>query len=290
MSLVITADCGHVILIGLTKVSREVVRSTGQISGPVPAVSSTPAGNSSGTGTAVTRFEDLLKPSVKDINVVSEYTNGRLTKTTIGQDSVTEFVYNASGQVIITRQKSLSTQETRQSINFYDVSHRLIGTVDPEGSIVEFRYDHAGRKVQTIQYANTNTQVQADSKLSDLIQPDNAKDIRSFSYYDKDDRLVASINGEGFLTEYVYDNLNLLRKTIAYQKALSSGDYAENSTLDQLRALAGSALTISEKEYDVLNRLKSEKPVMAVSRDWNTIRAEMLSPASMQPEHWTAVN
>ena len=77
------------------------------------------------------------------------------------------------------------------------------------------------------------------SRTTAILPGDNpANDRVARSFYDKDGRLVGTLDGEGYLTETIYDRAGRQLKTIAYANITASTHWPAG-TIDQLRSSAG---------------------------------------------------
>ncbi len=89
----------------------------------------------------------------------------------------------------------------------YDGEGRLINRVDGENYTIHNDYDAAGRPVHTVAYKAGTTS-------------DAANDRHTWTLYDAQNRVVGTVNPEGFLTENTFDNSgNLLTQSRYSNKA-----------------------------------------------------------------------
>ncbi|SFH03275.1 YD repeat-containing protein, partial [Duganella sp. CF458] len=159
---------------------------------------------------------------------------------------------------------SLGQDTTDRKVQqYFNKNGQVRATINAEGFMTEYRYDAAGRLVQTIAYANA-----AAPKVIDLTKDDadlfsmapipaaNAADIHSFVYYDKKGQKSGEVNGEGYLTEYSYDTSGRLETTRRYaNKALGTPSAA--SALDALRPVASSEDQVTTSKWNKLGQLAS---------------------------------
>jgi len=103
----------------------------------------------------------------------------------------------------------------------YDTANRLIETIDGDGDVVVFAYDGASNLVSTTAYANvlaaatvTGFKTTAPTSLQ-TPTADSAHDIVTRNFYDNDSRLIATLNGDGYLTQVKYDEAGEKVETIA---------------------------------------------------------------------------
>lgn len=165
-----------------------------------------------------------------------------------------------------------SASDDRTVNRLYDKDGLLRATVDGEGFLTEYRYNGAGQRVQSIGYAQPVAGYASDDlaalraavaaasgsdSLAELLPASTAADIQDFYYYDGHGRLTGHVNGEGYLTESVYDADGNLTQTIRYANR-SNGPVGADSTLDALRPARSVEDHVSLSTWDALNRLKSQ--------------------------------
>lgn len=131
----------------------------------------------------------------------------------------------------------------------YDDVGRVLQTLGNEGvktasraSLVEFTYDDAGQLIKTTAYANTvdvsgvyqSPASIAVVKAIPVADPNN--DIVTRSFYDAAGLIVGSLDGEGYLTESIYDEAGRAVENIAYSEQVNnSAANWTNATFAQLR-------------------------------------------------------
>ncbi|MFI2813282.1 hypothetical protein, partial [Microbulbifer sp. JSM ZJ756] len=138
--------------------------------------------------------------------VVTHYeldANGNVTKENVDYDPL-GFVDPFTGE---------STSEGRVTVNEYDKNNRLIKTTDPLGVYSTFEYDANGNLKSQVIAAGILTETQ-DPNWDPLTgigdgtiivdQPLDEARTESFEY-DRNNRQVAQVNGEGERTEFTYD-------------------------------------------------------------------------------------
>ncbi|WP_332819384.1 AHH domain-containing protein [Sphingopyxis sp.] len=124
----------------------------------------------------------------------------------------------------------------------YDDSGRLIQSIAGDGSVSAFAYDASDRLVKTTRYYNKLTSGQlAAFKVAaptGLVLPaSDTRDTVSRSFYDRDGLLIGALDGEGYLTEIVYDKAGQKVEEIAYAAKTSSAHWAAGN-FDELRSTA----------------------------------------------------
>jgi len=165
-----------------------------------------------------------------------------------------------------------SASDDRTVNRLYDKDGLLRATVDGEGFLTEYRYNGAGQRVQSIGYAQPVAGYASDDlaalraavaaasgsdSLADLLPASTAADIQDFYYYDGHGRMAGHVDGEGYLTESVYDADGNLTRTIRYANRVN-GPVGAHSTLDALRPARSVEDHVSLNTWDTLNRLKSQ--------------------------------
>lgn len=226
-----------------------------------------------------------IVPAANALDIVgwNFYDNaGRLAKTRDGLAYVTEFKYDGAGQLVAqlryanaaTGAVSLATLATdaaatptvnaaadRITRNFYDNDGLLLGTLDGAGYLSENEYDAGGRLVHTIAYATlTSATYFASGTLAQLRPVANANDIHNWTLYDGQGRVIAQVDGEGYLTETAYDaNGNVAQRTRYATKALLAPTaLTAATTLASLRPAVSSADQKVLWTYTDLNQVKSQ--------------------------------
>src|SRR5206468_1869413 len=93
------------------------------------------------------------------------------------------------------------------SYAIYDAMGRAIYTGDATGAVVALQYDADGNLTQRIAYAKpiaTNVKLTKEA-VAAAITADPLHDISVRNVYDKDDRLVWSVDGLNAVTQRIYD-------------------------------------------------------------------------------------
>ena len=209
---------------------------------------------------------------------------GRLVKTVAPDGAVVENRYDGAGRVVsevayanridvsalaqttitsaqATPAPAQGAQGDRVQRRFYDNDGLLRATLDAEGYLVEYRYDEAGRRVMQIGYASpTDLALRTSGTLAQLLTAvaaaNDAHDIRAYTRYSARGQVAAQVDGEGFLTESVYDADGNLQRQVRYEKAIV---YSATATLDALRqAATGSKDQAQSFTYTLLDQLKTQ--------------------------------
>ncbi len=137
----------------------------------------------------------------------------------------------------------------------YDTADRLIETIDGDGDATVIAYDGMGNVVGTTAYANviaaaTVTGFKTTPPTTLQLPTANAtKDQVTRSFYDADGRLIGSLNGDGYLTQILYDAEGRKTETIAYAAAASSGLWASGTFAALLASVGTSAADIHNRYF-----------------------------------------
>ena len=148
------------------------------------------------------------------------------------------------------------------SLTIYDANERVIGTVNPNGSITTTSYDTAGNVIATMQY-NTWLSTRQISELGSaptmaMLQADIAMASGASAgqtIYDASGRPVATISAAGQVTTTTYDAAGNITATTQYAIPLSTGYgyFATMATL--LAAIRPSSGDLTTRTiYDADNR------------------------------------
>ncbi|XZG71319.1 FG-GAP-like repeat-containing protein [Chitinibacteraceae bacterium HSL-7] len=162
---------------------------------------------------------------------------GRLSKVVDALGYVTETRYDGVGRIerviqyataISTATLGAMTQASsvnppanatadRITRNFYDKDGKQTGQLDAEGYLTQYDYDAAGRKTHAVRYATVTAQVnRANGALTSLIPTLTRADQHTWLLYDGQNRLVGTVDPEGYLTETQYDAVGNVLKSIRY--------------------------------------------------------------------------
>ncbi|WP_369664444.1 Ig-like domain repeat protein [Variovorax sp. V116] len=145
-------------------------------------------------------------------------------------DGAITFTQSVTGTSIPTVLVGLDAAQDRTTTQLYNRNGQLQGTLDAEGYLTEYKYNAAGERIETIRYADraanfTSVSVRmaavaiarASGDLKGL-RPvgSNPDDIRTYAFYNARGQLVGQVDGEGYLTETIYDARGNLAQTKRY--------------------------------------------------------------------------
>jgi YD repeat-containing protein len=149
-----------------------------------------------------------------------------------------------------------SSPADRLARTFYDADSRVLGALDGEGYLLEYRYDPAGQLVETIAYATaTNAALRATGTLGALRPAAIAADIHGYSLYNARGQVAGTLDGEGYLTETVYDAAGNKTQVIRYATRVS---YAAGASLASLRPAGTAQDQVTGLEYNAAGQLVAD--------------------------------
>ncbi|QWF18238.1 putative Ig domain-containing protein [Lysobacter capsici] len=208
---------------------------------------------------------------------------GRVVTQTDAEGAITTYSYDGANRLLHTRTTDAAgtAATARVTRYFYDAQGRQTGRLDAEGYLTEYSYDLAGRRIRSVAYATvTAAAQQANGGLNDLRPASSGNDQTTRWFYDGRGNLVATLDAEGYLTEYVHDTKHLQRASKAY--ALKLGGLSGNESLATLRASAAAGgVRETRISYDSAGRVIAEQnPEGTVTRytydaQGNPIRSEV---------------
>ncbi len=131
----------------------------------------------------------------------------------------------------------------RYAWSVYDTAHRLIETIDGLGAVGAYAYDKASNLVSTTHYANLLTSAQLTTfkttpPTTQVLPTASGSDRTTRNFYDGDQRLIGTLDPDGFVTEVLYNSAGQKTRTIAFDTAASQALWA-TGTWAQLLASVG---------------------------------------------------
>ncbi|MFV0675564.1 Ig-like domain repeat protein [Variovorax sp. tm] len=203
-----------------------------------------------GTATVVNGIATL---SNIDLPVGAQEFTAAFSGDSLHADSELRISLVVEGAQVTTVYASLDIQQDRTVTELYNRDGRLQGTLDAEGYLTEYKYNAAGDLAQTIRYAERAADfnsvyariaaiaiARASYNLSGL-RPDanSSADLNAYNFYDAQGRLVGQVDGEGYLTETIYDPRGNVTQIKRY--ASRAGVVSAASTVDSIRPAADAA-------------------------------------------------
>ena len=185
---------------------------------------------------------------------------GRLVGKIDGEGYLTEQIFDANDQVIetirhatqltnIPAEPSLSSirpstnNNDRHSYNRYDNAGRLIATLDAEGYVEQLFYDGQSNLVETVTRAKKHSFAEFN-----VFNITASSDDRSFkNIFDLNGRKVATIDPDGYVTEFQYDHAGLLTNQTAYRNPVG------------LMPLSGDGTSYISEDFMALDEVKANQ-------------------------------
>jgi YD repeat-containing protein len=208
-------------------------------------------------------------------------TLGRKTADIAADGEVTEYGYNAANQVDETIQyanrlsssvltstlaaasitspvtiasvRPSTSSSDRYTWSVYDSAYRLIESIDGTGAVTTYAYDGASNLLSTTEYANLLTSSQLTTFKSTpptsatLPTADPGVDRVMRNFYDGDNRLIGTLNADGYLTETLYDDADQKTRDIAFATQASSSLWASGTFAALLSNVAPSGPSSSDE-------------------------------------------
>lgn len=184
---------------------------------------------------------------------------GRKVAEIDADGSLAEFKYNANDQLIATvRYKNTLTSAQMTSLaanpattllssvrpasdaadqwgwRVYDADNRLVQTIDAAGAVTSYTYDAASRLISmTARFNVVAAATLATYKTTPPTSPAsvsaNGADRTTRNFYDDDGLLIGTLDGEGYLTQLLYDGAGRKTQTIGYATATQTANRASGS-------------------------------------------------------------
>ncbi|MEO6938251.1 MAG: hypothetical protein ABI171_23185 [Collimonas sp.] len=202
----------------------------------------------------------------------------RLSKTVDGQPGrVSEYHYDGASRLVgVTNYANLIDTATlgsspdgasiapagsaadRSSRSFYDGDGLLRATLDAEGYVTEQRYDGAGNVTSRISYATrTDAGLRAGGSLVQLLPMASSGDIVKRLLLNIRGQVAGEIDGEGYLTETIYDASGNVTQTVRYANPVSA-TIGASATIGSVRPAASADDRVSKAVFDALNRISQK--------------------------------
>ncbi|MAM84814.1 MAG: hypothetical protein CL472_09160, partial [Acidobacteria bacterium] len=136
--------------------------------------------------------------------------------------------------------------------SIYDSAGRLIERIDGSGGVATFEYDKSDRLVKTTRYANklSVTAYKTTAPTALVVPTSSTQDSISRTFYDADGKVIGVLDGEGYLSEIIYDNAGQKVEEVAYA-AKTNASYWASGTFNQLRSSAAPTATANRRLHYV---------------------------------------
>jgi YD repeat-containing protein len=199
-----------------------------------------------GAGKPTAPVLSTLRPSAKPTDVYqwNAYDKaGRLVKAVNAEGAVSETFYDGADRIVKVTQyaaristgslgvaptpesiaPALDAARDRSSRFFYDSQGLLLGELDAEGYLVEYRYNVAGQRNWTLRYTTQAGAAQrASGTLPQLIAAlggSGATKASTVNYFNNKGQVIAEVDPENYLTEFEYDKNGNLKRRVRYSRA-----------------------------------------------------------------------
>ncbi|HEY9218632.1 MAG TPA: hypothetical protein VIO94_11320, partial [Phenylobacterium sp.] len=178
----------------------------------------------------VTLSNGLVQTSM--YNRVGELISFNTAGSDGGAASTSTYQYDLAGRLrIVTDSQGNATH------SLYDPAGRQIGTVGPDRSLTEYRYNSRDQLIATTRYAYKLTSSQMASLVDGAGSPANVAiaslrpaadpaDRWEWRVYDKADRLAQTIDAAGATTVYQYDGRSQLISVVRYARRFDAATVA----------------------------------------------------------------
>lgn len=215
---------------------------------------------------------------------------GRVLYTVDGLGYVTQYDYDAASNVTDTIQYAtaiataalgngqtattpatlvVASAQDRRETTLYNRDGQVAATIDGDGYVTAYTYDGSGRVVQSTAYAtalagypNAATlaaiaTARTSDSLAGVLPAASAGDISTYSLYNDKGQLVGQVDGEGYLTETVYDADGRVAQTVRYANRAVQ-PVTTTSTLAAIRPASDPADRSVTTTYDDFGRVKTQ--------------------------------
>jgi YD repeat-containing protein len=168
--------------------------------------------------------------------------NGRLLQTVAATGGVTRYTYDGLNRTLAV----FDAIGNSTLVRYDDAGNRTL-TTQANGLQDIAQYDRAGRLIAHMQVdttgavlGNTRYDYDADGRLRRSTDPTG---VQHWMLYDAAGRLTGEIDGDGSLTEYVYNADDVLLQTVRYANRISARPLFSGAYVDELLRLrpAGSS-------------------------------------------------
>jgi YD repeat-containing protein len=151
---------------------------------------------------------------------------GRLTDSVDAANFLTHYEYDGAGRVIKTTRYATAvaagsftaptaSTDDRTTRALYNAAGELVARLDADGYLTRYLYNGGGQLLESIAYANaTPVGARAGGDLAALLPTTHSDDIHQHYLYNAAGQMVASVDGDNYLTEISYDVAgNVLKRT-----------------------------------------------------------------------------
>lgn len=213
-------------------------------------------------GSVVPTDINAVKPAVDPGDRTSTATydaEGNVLTQVDADGGITSYSYDGAGRLLQTKvtDAAQTVATARVTRYVYDDASQMVGQLDSGGYLTEYGYDRAGRRIRTTAYVNATAEAQrASGTLAQLRPTIHAADQVTRVFHDGRGNAIATIDAEGYLTEFIFDEARNERAVRAYATRLTGLSGSE--TLVALKTLAGATARETRRSFDALGNLTLE--------------------------------
>ncbi|MEN8517159.1 LysM peptidoglycan-binding domain-containing protein [Burkholderia sp. RS02] len=178
------------------------------------------------------------------------------TPLAAGQLASLSDIGGLDGTAALERVRPAAQAADQSEWRIYDGVGRLARSVTGDGALTVYRYDDAGRLLQTVQYAK-RIGVSGNDPLTEPLPSASVADRCTRYFYDSTGLLRGQLDAEGHLTEYRYDMAGRRVTTIRYATAVTDVSRAATSVVDFRPAENGNDIR-EQASYDARGLLRTE--------------------------------
>src|SRR5258705_2268467 len=160
-----------------------------------------------------------------------------------------------TGAADIATYRPISSSSDLWTWNVYDKEGRLVQAIDGLGWTSTYEYEGAGPLSKSTSNLNNVPPAQVTGfktpppTVVTLPPADAAHDAVARTFYDKDGRLVGTLDGEGFVTKAIYDKAGFKVEEIAYANISLAADRASGTFSATLSHIAADAVNDRHTHY-----------------------------------------
>ena len=161
---------------------------------------------------------------------------------------------NPSKPQLETVRPAANAAADRSTWYIHDDAGRLVKTIDADGAVTQNSYDGASRIVKVTRFAKPVATSTLGNAPADFVAPPDADHDRVVRYFhDGDGLLVATLDGEGYLTEFAYDATGRLQKKVQYAGQTGQANWAAGTIAQLLESMVAATHDKDRTSWQVHN-------------------------------------
>ncbi|MEO0560544.1 MAG: hypothetical protein AAF125_00420, partial [Chloroflexota bacterium] len=148
-----------------------------------------------------------------------------------------------------------------RSFTTYDANGRVAQTFNGQGEFISYEYDESGRLVLERQHytkRTVSTPWLTNPPSAPVSVTTHAEDAVTRTFYDRDGRVVGVLDGEGYLSETIYDEAGRAINQTQYINQTTLSDWLTASMADIRTNVSAGASRTNHMIYDGAGRLRFE--------------------------------